>query len=196
MSADSVSKSESANGWRGLKAKIAAYGRLIRFSHTIFALPFALASLALASATQRITSRSVMWILVAMVGARSAAMGFNRIVDRKFDALNPRTQNWELPRGLVKLGEAIALTLGAAVIFIYAAFQLNFFCFVLSPIALAIICFYSVTKRFTWASHPRSCVVDCSDRSVARGSRVADRFGRIEDSSVPRACCRVLARRL
>jgi 4-hydroxybenzoate polyprenyltransferase len=88
-----------------------------------------------------------------MVGARSAAMGFNRIADRKFDALNPRTRGWELPQGKVGLGEAIWLTAAASLIFIFAAYQLSFICFVLSPVALAIVFFYSLTKRFTWTSH-------------------------------------------
>jgi 4-hydroxybenzoate polyprenyltransferase len=88
-----------------------------------------------------------------MVAARSAAMAFNRLVDRKFDALNPRTQGWELPRGKVKVWEAGAITVLASLVFIYAAFQLNWICFALSPFALAIVCFYSLTKRFTWTSH-------------------------------------------
>jgi 4-hydroxybenzoate polyprenyltransferase len=93
------------------------------------------------------------WILVAMVGARSAAMGFNRLADRKFDALNPRTSAWELPLGKVKVWEAALLTLAAALAFVYAAYRLNFLCFLLSPVALAIVFFYSLTKRFTWTSH-------------------------------------------
>ena len=88
-----------------------------------------------------------------MVGARTAAMGFNRLADRKFDALNPRTSNWELPRGKIRVGEAILLTAVASAVFILAAYELNWLCFVLSPIALAIVFFYSLTKRFTWASH-------------------------------------------
>jgi 4-hydroxybenzoate polyprenyltransferase len=88
-----------------------------------------------------------------MVSARSAAMGFNRLVDRKFDALNPRTRGWELPQGTVKVSEASMLTVLASVLFVYAAYQLNFLCFVLSPVALAIVFFYSLTKRFTWTSH-------------------------------------------
>jgi 4-hydroxybenzoate polyprenyltransferase len=88
-----------------------------------------------------------------MVAARTAAMGFNRLADRKFDALNPRTQGWELPSGAVRVWEAAALTGTAALLFVFAAFQLNWICFVLSPVALAIIFFYSLTKRFTWTSH-------------------------------------------
>src|ERR1700741_2617077 len=132
-----------------LVEKIRSYGSLVRFSHTIFALPFALASIALAWPSHPVTVEIFLWILVAMVGARSAAMGFNRLVDRKFDALNPRSQNWELPRGAIKVWEAALLTTGAAVIFIYAAYRLNFICFILSPVALAIVFFYSLTKRFT-----------------------------------------------
>jgi 4-hydroxybenzoate polyprenyltransferase len=133
--------------------RLSNYGRLVRFSHTIFALPFALASVALAWPSHTVTVRSFLWILVAMVGARSAAMGFNRLADRRFDALNPRTQNWELPQGKIKVWEASLLTVTASLVFLYAAYQLNLVCFVLSPLALAIIFFYSLTKRFTWASH-------------------------------------------
>ncbi len=138
---------------QNLKSKIADYGRLVRFSHTVFALPFALSAVALAWPKHPVTLRALFWILVAMVGARSAAMGFNRLADRKFDALNPRTKEWELPKGAVKVWEAIALTGAAALIFVIAAYELNWICFVLSPVALAIVFFYSLTKRFTWASH-------------------------------------------
>jgi hypothetical protein len=116
-------------------------------------MPFAMASVALASSKHAITSRALLWILVAMIGARTAAMGFNRLADRQFDALNPRTRMWELPRGLVGVWEAAALTVAAALIFVLSAYQLNWTCFLLSPVALAIAFFYSLTKRFTWASH-------------------------------------------
>jgi 4-hydroxybenzoate polyprenyltransferase len=138
---------------QNLKSKIVDYGRLVRFSHTVFALPFALASVALAWPRHPVTFRSLGWILVAMVAARSAAMGFNRVADRKFDALNPRTTSWELPKGKVKLWEAVTLTTFAALLFVYAAYRLNPLCFALSPAALVIVFFYSLTKRFTWASH-------------------------------------------
>lgn len=138
---------------QALKSKIGAYGSLVRFSHTVFALPFAMASIALAWPRHPVTLRSLFWILVAMVGARTAAMGFNRLADRKFDALNPRTKNWELPQGKVKLGEAVFLTAVSSAIFVLAAYELNWVCLVLSPVALAIVFFYSLTKRFTWASH-------------------------------------------
>jgi 4-hydroxybenzoate polyprenyltransferase len=138
---------------RNLTAKIADYARLVRFSHTVFALPFALASVALAWPNHPVTLQVLVWILIAMVGARTAAMGFNRLADRKFDALNPRTEGWELPRGAVKTSEAVALTAASALVFVTAAYQLNWICFALSPVALAIVFFYSLTKRFTWASH-------------------------------------------
>jgi len=140
-------------GTMPLLEKVHNYAALVRFSHTVFALPFALASVALAWPKHPVTFRALVWILVAMVGARTAAMGFNRLADRKFDAQNPRTKSWELPQGKVKIWEAIALTTVAAGIFVIAAYQLNWICFVLSPVALAIVFFYSLTKRFTWASH-------------------------------------------
>jgi 4-hydroxybenzoate polyprenyltransferase len=149
MTVTSVPQSKLQN----LKTKIADYGRLVRFSHTVFALPFALSSLALAWPRHPVTMRALFWILVAMVAARTAAMGFNRLADRKFDAANPRTRGWELPTGAVRVWEAALLTGAAALIFVAAAYQLNWLCFVLSPVALAIIFFYSLTKRFTWASH-------------------------------------------
>ena len=136
-----------------LVKKIRSYASLVRFSHTVFALPFAFASLVLAWRSHAIILRSVLWILVAMVGARTAAMGFNRLADRKFDALNQRTRDWELPKGTVKTWEAGLLTIVASIIFVFGAYQLNWTCFVLSPVALAIIFFYSLTKRFTWTSH-------------------------------------------
>jgi 4-hydroxybenzoate polyprenyltransferase len=136
-----------------LREKLADYAKLVRFSHTIFALPFALASFALAATRHPVTAGAFAWILLAMVAARTAAMGFNRIVDRNFDALNPRTRAWELPTGKVSVTEAVVLTAAASLGFIYAAYRLNPLCFFLSPVALAILFFYSLTKRFTWACH-------------------------------------------
>lgn len=80
-------------------------------------------------------------------------MAFNRLADRNFDALNPRTRGWELPQGKITVHGAVALTVASSLIFVLAAYQLNFVCFVLSPVALAIVFFYSLTKRFTWTSH-------------------------------------------
>src|ERR671918_36026 len=100
MNAQAIRQSKFQN----LKSKINDYASLVRFSHTVFALPFALSSVALAWPKHPVTLRTLLWILVAMVGARTAAMGFNRLVDRKFDALNPRTKDWELPRATIKIG--------------------------------------------------------------------------------------------
>ena len=136
-----------------LAERLYLYGKLIRFSHTVFALPFAMAAVALAWPAHPANPGTLVWILVAMVGARSAAMGFNRLADRKLDALNPRTRAWELPQGKVKISEAVLLTALSSLAFIYAAYQLNLICFALSPVALAVIFFYSLTKRFTWTSH-------------------------------------------
>ena len=149
MKADSLGESKI----QIFKSKIANFASLVRFSHTVFALPFALASIALASPRHPVTWRALLWILVAMVGARSAAMAFNRLADKRFDALNPRTQGWELPQGTVKVWEASLLTAVASLLFVFAAYELSWVCFLLSPAALAIIFFYSLTKRFTWASH-------------------------------------------
>jgi 4-hydroxybenzoate polyprenyltransferase len=136
-----------------LKSKIVSYGRLVRFSHTVFAMPFALSSVALAWPKHPVSLRGLFWILMAMVSARTAAMGFNRLADRKFDAVNPRTQQWELPRGTVTVREAVVLTFVSALLFVLAAYELNWICFLLSPVALMIIFSYSLTKRFTWTSH-------------------------------------------
>jgi 4-hydroxybenzoate polyprenyltransferase len=125
---------------------------MIKFEHTIFALPFALLALFLASNGVP-EPRTLLWVLVAMVGARSTAMTMNRIADRQFDAENPRTRMRHLPAGLVSLRTAWIFALATAALFVYAASQLNRLTFVLAPVALAVIWSYSWTKRFTWASH-------------------------------------------
>ena len=132
--------------------RVVTYGRMIRFSHSIFALPFALASVALASGP-RFPAIPIAWILVAMVGARSAAMGFNRLADHAIDARNPRTDGRELPRGVLSRGEVWAFVLLSAAALVWAASRLNALCLALSPVALAIVFGYSYTKRFTWLSH-------------------------------------------
>ncbi len=133
--------------------RILAFGRMIRFSHTLFAMPFALTSVVLVSFSNRVTLSKLLWIIVAMVGARSAAMGFNRIADREYDARNPRTKNRELPTKKISLAEASAFVSIAALVLVLAAYELNKLCFYLSPVALAVVFFYSFTKRFTWFSH-------------------------------------------
>lgn len=133
--------------------KVLTYGRMIRFSHTLFALPFALSSVVFSSLFHKVTLEKLLWILVAMVSARSSAMGFNRIVDKKIDALNPRTSPRELPSGRISTFEASIFVVFFSMIFIYASYNLNELCFYLSPVALVVIFFYSFTKRFTWLSH-------------------------------------------
>jgi 4-hydroxybenzoate polyprenyltransferase len=130
-------------------SRVRTYLSFIRFSHSVFALPFALAGALLAARHVTVTWTSVGWILVAMVTARSAAMGFNRLVDRRFDALNPRTANREIPRWAMSAAEATAFVVLASALFVFAASRLNTLCFMLSPVALAIVFWYSLAKRFT-----------------------------------------------
>ena len=127
----------------------------VRFSHTLFALPFALAAMAVAARDNRGWPgwRTFGLILGAMVCARTCAMSFNRIVDRKFDALNPRTAQRHLPAGQISLAGAAALCALSGAGLMAASYGLNPICFYLSPVALAVICFYSLTKRFTDYTH-------------------------------------------
>jgi 4-hydroxybenzoate polyprenyltransferase len=127
----------------------------VRFSHTLFALPFALAAMCVAARDNRGWPgwRVFGLILAAMVCARTCAMAFNRIVDRKFDALNPRTANRHLPAGTISLPSAVLLWLVTAAGLVAASYFLNPLCFGLSPVALVVICFYSLTKRFTSYTH-------------------------------------------
>lgn len=125
---------------------------MIKFEHTVFALPFAFTGMVLAA--HGVPSwRTIFWITVAMVGARSAAMGFNRWADREIDAENPRTKDRALPKGLITSGQVLAFITVSSVVFFLAAYNLNSLSFVLSPIALAVVFFYSYTKRFTFLSH-------------------------------------------
>src|SRR5262245_9648244 len=130
-------------------SRLRTYGSFVRFSHSVFALPFALAGALLAARQAPLTVGKVTWILVAMVAARSAAMGFNRITDARIDALNPRTAIREMPRGMMSQREAIFFVAAASVVFVVAASQLNTVCLLLSPIALAIVFWYSLAKRYT-----------------------------------------------
>jgi 4-hydroxybenzoate polyprenyltransferase len=125
---------------------------MIKIGHSVLALPFAFMGVLLA-ARGLPASRTLFWILVAMVGARSAAMAFNRLVDARFDGLNPRTADRALPAGKISRRATILFIVASAVIFMGAAAQLNRVCFALSPVALAVILGYSLTKRFTAASH-------------------------------------------
>ena len=134
--------------------RLRTYASFVRFSHSVFALPFALTGALLAvHKTPGWTAASVAWrfawIVVAMVAARSAAMGFNRVADASHDALNPRTSMRELPRGLMTRAEARLFVVVSSLIFEFAAWKLGPVCFALSPVALLIVFWYSLAKRFT-----------------------------------------------
>mgnify|MGYP006414728995 FL=1 len=124
----------------------------IKIKHTVFALPFALMSAFLAAGGAPEMGKLV-WIMVCMVGARSAAMAFNRIVDARYDAMNPRTRERAIPSGQVSVSSYWAFLILSSVLFIFSAWMLNKLAFYLSPVALTIVFFYSLTKRFTAFSH-------------------------------------------
>jgi 4-hydroxybenzoate polyprenyltransferase len=137
-----------------LKNQLKIYGSFVRFSHSVFALPFALTGALLAlhrlgDWTLRSVAARMAWIVVAMVAARSAAMGFNRLADASHDALNPRTASRELPRGVMTRTEARVFIATASAVFLFAAYRLGPVCFALSPVALVIVFWYSLAKRFT-----------------------------------------------
>jgi 4-hydroxybenzoate polyprenyltransferase len=129
------------------------HANLVRLPHTIFALPFALVGVVLASYVAPITVGDVIWVVVAFTSARFAAMGFNRIADREIDARNPRTSSREIPSGMMSVREASVAVVIASLLFLAAAWQLNPLCLMLAPLALAWVFFYSYTKRFTRWSH-------------------------------------------
>ena len=133
-------------------AKLRTYFSFVRFSHSVFALPFALTGALLASREYPVTWHHVFWIVVCMVTARSAAMGFNRLVDARFDAANPRTSSREIPSGRMSTKEATVFVAAMSIAFVAAAAQLSRLCFLLSPVALGVIFWYSLAKRFTWAT--------------------------------------------
>ena len=138
---------------RLLTVKIATYLSFVRFSHSVFALPFALTGALLALRAYPASTRDivwrVVWIVIAMVAARTAAMGFNRLADARWDAKNPRTAMREIPRGAMSRREATIFVVIASAAFVGAASQLGPLCFALSPVALAIVFWYSLAKRFT-----------------------------------------------
>jgi len=133
-------------------SKIAVILEMIKFEHTVFALPFALTS-AMLAANGMPDIRVLGWILVAMVGARSTAMAFNRIADLHYDRLNPRTANRALPAGILSMAQVSIFTGFSALVFMFAAWNLNKLALSLSPVALLVILGYSYTKRFTNLSH-------------------------------------------
>jgi 4-hydroxybenzoate polyprenyltransferase len=132
--------------------RVATYASFVRISHSVFALPFALTGALLAGRHVPLTAARVTWIVAAMVAARSAAMGFNRLVDARFDALNPRTASRELPAGRLSAREAAVFVAVASAAFVGASWALSPLCLALSPLALAIVFWYSLAKRFTWST--------------------------------------------
>jgi 4-hydroxybenzoate polyprenyltransferase len=139
----------SAASPEDMLARLRTYASFVRFSHSVFALPFALTGALLASRVVPLTWTRVAWIVACMVAARSAAMGFNRLVDVEFDRRNPRTAARELPRGLMSRREAIGFVVFWSLAFVLFAAQLGTTCLILSPVALAIVFWYSLAKRFT-----------------------------------------------
>jgi 4-hydroxybenzoate polyprenyltransferase len=133
--------------------QIQTYGRLIKFSHTVFALPFALAAMLLAHGTRPVSLGTLAWVLVAMVGARSAAMGFNRYADERYDRLNPRTAGRPLAAGQISSRAVLLFTALASCLFVFSAAMLGKLCLILSFPVLALLLGYSLTKRFTAFSH-------------------------------------------
>jgi len=129
--------------------RLRTYASFVRFSHSVFALPFALVGALLAARIVPLTWTRGGWIVACMVTARSAAMGFNRLADAGFDARNPRTAMRELPRGRMSRAEAVAFVAISSALFVAAAAQLGTLCLVLSPVALAIVFWYSLAKRVT-----------------------------------------------
>ncbi len=133
-----------------------SYFSLVKFSHTIFAMPFALTGFFVASFEQgadALNWRLLLLVVLCMVFARSAAMGFNRWLDRDIDAVNPRTQMREIPAGTISARSALVFVLVNCALFIATTFFINALCFFLSPVALAVVLGYSYTKRFTWLCH-------------------------------------------
>jgi len=134
------------------RAAFVRYVNLVKLPHTLFALPFAMVGVVLASYVKDVTWATVLWVTLAFSAARFAAMAFNRIVDRRLDALNPRTSAREIPAGVIGVREAAVAVVIASGIFVASAAQLNALCLALAPLALAWVLGYSYTKRFTrWA---------------------------------------------
>jgi len=136
-----------------LLTRIRTYGRLIKFSHTIFALPFALAAVLLAHRHQPVSWATLAWIVLAMASARSAAMGFNRLADYEFDRRNPRTSDRPLTSGAIDRKSVLCFIFISSSVFVLSAAALGRLCFVLSVPVLLVLFFYSYTKRFTAFSH-------------------------------------------
>jgi 4-hydroxybenzoate polyprenyltransferase len=149
MTATQVKEGQTFHGASGL----VRYVNLVKLPHTVFALPFALVGVTLASYVAPVSISKVVWVVIAFTSARFAAMGFNRIADRDVDALNPRTKSREIPSGVLSVAAASLAVTVACIVFVIAAWQLNRLCLLLSPLALGWVLFYSYTKRFTRLCH-------------------------------------------
>ena len=125
---------------------------MIKFPHTVFALPFAFTAAVLAANGMPALDK-ILWITIAMVGARSGAMGMNRLLDADIDAKNPRTKTRAIPAGLLTKAQVGLFSFASFALLVYSAYRLNPLCLKLSPLAIAVVTFYSLTKRFTWACH-------------------------------------------
>jgi len=150
---DSKLNMNQAASLGGIWERITTFGRMIKFSHTVFALPFALAAVVLANRTHPLTAWRLLWLLAAMVGARSAAMGFNRIADARLDKKNPRTAGREIPAGKLSLPTAVAFVILFSMLFVLAAAMFGKLCLYLSVPVLLLLFSYSYTKRFTILCH-------------------------------------------
>ena len=139
----------TATAQSAFAARLQTYASFVRFSHSVFALPFALVGALLATRVAPFTWDRLIWIVACMVFARSAAMGFNRLADARFDARNPRTSMRELPRGRMSAREAIGFVVISSALFVAATVPLGWLCVLLSPVALAIVFWYSLAKRYT-----------------------------------------------
>jgi 4-hydroxybenzoate polyprenyltransferase len=146
---DGIREGQTFNG----ESLLVRYVNFVKLPHTVFALPFALLGVIVASYRQPVTWRVVLLVVVAFTAARFVAMGFNRIADRRIDARNPRTRARELPAGRLSLSQAWGAVIAAMVLFLYAAWALNPLCAALAPLALIWIATYSYTKRFTAWTH-------------------------------------------
>jgi len=138
-----------------VKTSISQYLSLVKFSHTIFAMPFAMVGFFLALKTTHLPFEwsKLLFVVLCMVFARNAAMAFNRYADRDIDELNPRTKVREIPAGIIKPNNALSFVLINCLLFVASTYFINQLCFYLSPVALLVVLGYSITKRFTWLCH-------------------------------------------
>lgn len=152
VSATAPATGREGQTWAG-RTRLGVWASFVKLPHTVFALPFALVGVTLASYTHPVTWPMLGWVVLAFSSARFAAMAFNRVVDREFDARNPRTRHREIPRGALSVTAAKASVVVAAMLFLVAAGMLNRLCLVLAPVSLTWVLGYSYAKRFTRYAH-------------------------------------------